>query len=264
MADSPKLDITYLEEGQASAEVTVNDGTNRLDALVFLSIEDRNLTAPPGGENDGEVWLVAAGGTGTFLGHDGEFGIYSSGYTFVAPSEGWVMWVKDEDVLLYYDGAAWKNVMIHTLFDAHTILAATADNTPVALTIAEQRVLGRITSGNITALTAANLYSILNDTHSLRKVTAGITAGTTQSQGQVPLVSDINEVSVCANVNDVVTMPSATAGLEIFIRNNGAQTLQIFPASGDDINKTGVDSSVTLAVGASVRYVAIDAVNWYS
>jgi len=39
------------------------------------------------------------------------------------------------------------------LFDAHTIIAATADNTPAAVTVAEQRVVGRVTGGNIDDLT---------------------------------------------------------------------------------------------------------------
>lgn len=48
------------------------------------------------------------------------------------------------------------------LFDANTILAANADNTPLALTIAEQRLVGRITGGNIAALTAAQVRTLLN------------------------------------------------------------------------------------------------------
>jgi hypothetical protein len=67
-----------------------------------------------------------------------------------------------------------------------------------------------------------------------------------------------------ANANDVVTLPSAGAGMRIKIRNNGANTLQIFPASGDNINGTGVDASVTLAAGASVTYDTADSTNWYS
>lgn len=39
------------------------------------------------------------------------------------------------------------------LFDAQTILSATSDNTPVALAIAEQRLVGRLTGGNVAALT---------------------------------------------------------------------------------------------------------------
>lgn len=41
-------------------------------------------------------------------------------------------------------------------YDAHSILYATTDDTPAALTIAEQRVVGRVTSGNIAALTLGN------------------------------------------------------------------------------------------------------------
>jgi len=46
-------------------------------------------------------------------------------------------------------------------FDANTILKADSNNTPVALTIAEQRIVGRITAGVITALTAAQVNTLL-------------------------------------------------------------------------------------------------------
>jgi hypothetical protein len=48
------------------------------------------------------------------------------------------------------------------LYDAHTVVYATSDNTPVALTVGEQTVVGRITGGNIVALTPAQLCSILS------------------------------------------------------------------------------------------------------
>lgn len=51
---------------------------------------------------------------------------------------------------------------IITRFNANTILAANADNTPLALTIAEQRLVGRITGGNIAALTAAQVRTLIN------------------------------------------------------------------------------------------------------
>lgn len=46
-------------------------------------------------------------------------------------------------------------------YNAHTILAATTDDTPVALTVAEQTLLGRITGGNIAALTVAQIKTLL-------------------------------------------------------------------------------------------------------
>ncbi len=50
---------------------------------------------------------------------------------------------------------------LKTLFDANTILKADTDNTPEALTVAEQRIVGRITSGVIAALTGAQALTIL-------------------------------------------------------------------------------------------------------
>lgn len=47
-------------------------------------------------------------------------------------------------------------------YDAQTILAATTDNTPVALTVTEQTFVGRKTGGNIQALSATEARAILN------------------------------------------------------------------------------------------------------
>lgn len=49
-----------------------------------------------------------------------------------------------------------------TTFDAQSILAAVLDNTPVAVTVAEQRILGRKTGGNIAALTGAEAAAIIS------------------------------------------------------------------------------------------------------
>ena len=95
-------------------------------------------------------------------------------------------------------------------------------------------------------------------------VTNAITASTTQSQGQGALTKTINRVTVCANANDVVTLPNNVAGRVCIIINRGAQTLQIFPASGDSINTGSVDASTTLAAAAKVEFVAIDGTIWES
>jgi hypothetical protein len=57
--------------------------------------------------------------------------------------------------------AAATTYVAQATFNAHTILYATTDNTPVALTVAEQTIVGRITSGNIDALTASEVMGIL-------------------------------------------------------------------------------------------------------
>ncbi len=53
------------------------------------------------------------------------------------------------------------DTVLKTLFDAQTVLTAVTDNTPVALSVTEQTVVGRITGGNIAALSAAQAKTLL-------------------------------------------------------------------------------------------------------
>lgn len=92
----------------------------------------------------------------------------------------------------------------------------------------------------------------------------GITASTSQSQGQQPLTASVNLVATVANASDTVTLPAAAAGRVCMIRNEGANTLQIFPASGDAIDGGAADAAITLAADAALILVAIDATDWYT
>jgi len=91
--------------------------------------------------------------------------------------------------------------------------------------------------------------------------TAAITASTTQTQGNGALTTQNNQVSVVGSTNDTVTLPTAVAGREVYIVNDGANTLQIFPASGDDLG-AGVDNSTTLVATENIRFITYDATNW--
>ena len=110
---------------------------------------------------------------------------------------------------------------------------------------------GGTIAGDVTLASALNL-----------SVAAGLTASTTQTQGQQALTKTINEVATCANANDTVTLPTAVAGQIVIVINNGAQTLKVFPASGDTIDEGAANAAKTQAAGANFMYVAQNATNW--
>lgn len=128
------------------------------------------------------------------------------------------------------------------------------------LTIAPTGLDTSIT-GNLAVSVNASAVDITSTGFIIRSVTAGITASTTQTQGQGALTKEFNQVSVCANANDTVTLPVAAAGKMCAIVNNGAQTLKIFPASGDNLG-AGVDTATTLAAAGKAIFIAYDATTW--
>ena len=97
----------------------------------------------------------------------------------------------------------------------------------------------------------------------LSQVTAGITADVGSAQGDGVLTSSYNEISVCVNIGDAVTLPLAIAGYKVTIINNGAQSCDVFPANGNDCGG-GVNTAVALAAGSNITYFAFDATNWES
>lgn len=98
MTNSALFEVELLQEGMDQAEIAVNEAIARIEALGQITILDRNLTAPPGGESNGDCYLVATGATGSWADKDGLIAIYQDGYTFVRPKNGWVLYIADENV----------------------------------------------------------------------------------------------------------------------------------------------------------------------
>jgi hypothetical protein len=80
----------------------------RIGALLHAAALDKDLTAPPGAPTAGDRYLIAAGASGAWAGHDGEFTLWDgAAWLFETPAEGWLVWVSDENLLYAYTGAAW-------------------------------------------------------------------------------------------------------------------------------------------------------------
>ena len=121
-----------------------------------------------------------------------------------------------------------------------------------------------IAAGTKLVITDSGLQ--IQDGRSQFSVETGLTASTTQTQGQGALGAEksIHEVSTVANANDTITLPLAQAGLFCFIRNAGANTLQIFPAIADKIDENAVNVSITLATNSSLLCYATGTLQWYT
>ena len=105
---TPNLALPELVASQAQKHVTVNEALNALDGLVQLAALDRDLAAPPALPAEGQRWLVAAGASGDWAGHDNEIAAWQDGaWAFHAPNVGWLAYVVDEGALLAFTGSGW-------------------------------------------------------------------------------------------------------------------------------------------------------------
>lgn len=105
---SSQLSLPYIQPSQAQKHVTHNEGMQLLDAVVQLSVIDRNLTAPPALPQDGDRYIVAVGATGAWAGWDLNV-VYRTGGAWLrlTPRTGWLVWVTDEAALLVWNGISW-------------------------------------------------------------------------------------------------------------------------------------------------------------
>jgi hypothetical protein len=117
---------------------------------------------------------------------------------------------------------------------------------------------------DVTLISASSTDTLTNKTITALKVgvSAGNTANVNSAQGDNPITTTFYEIATCANAGDACTLPTAAAGLVVIVANNGAESADVFPASGDDINKAGVNTAYALDSGSNTIFICEDALDW--
>jgi len=92
---------------------------------------------------------------------------------------------------------------------------------------------------------------------------ASVTAGT-NAQGQGALTNDYNVITTASSNPSGVTLPTATTGRRIVIVNKGANSVNIYPATGGSIDALAANASIALTVGGVMEFNASSTTQWYS
>jgi len=92
----------------------------------------------------------------------------------------------------------------------------------------------------------------------------GITAFAGGGQaGAYQLSAANNKVATVATTADSVKLPPAKAGLEVQLRNSGANSMQVFGISPDTINGVATGTGVAQAAGLSASYFCPADGEWF-
>ena len=137
---TPRLGLPYVAAAQAQKHIPINESLARLDGLVQLAVESRAVAAQPASPAAGGVWILPAGATGAAWAGvaAGTLMRFEAGtWEMLAPAEGMQAWIKDENQMIAFDGAAW--VPLSATFRSLTA-AATPNLANTRLEILEQEV----------------------------------------------------------------------------------------------------------------------------
>lgn len=92
-----------------------------------------------------------------------------------------------------------------------------------------------------------------------------LTAHAGGGQGSATAITTtIARFNTVATAADSAVLPAAAAGLNITVINNGANTMAVFPATGDAINSLAANTSFSVAPGGVAEFFSTVAGFWHS
>ena len=118
--------------------------------------------------------------------------------------------------------------------------------------------------GGFTTLSASgnvNGANINATTYSVTGVTTGISASGSVQGDATALTTAINIVGT-VSAGQGVRLPTAVAGMVVYVTNDSATTLNVYPASSASINAASTNVAYSLPTKATVQFVAATTSRW--
>ena len=155
---------------------------------------------------------------------------------------------------------------VNTVVAGNTTLVVTGTGANITgtISVSGNANVGNLgTAGLITATGNVTGGNVITSKYLINSIQTGISAaGSTQGTGTA-LANTVNIVSTVSSGNGVV-LPTAIAGMTIYITNTSANSLLVYPASGATINELATNAGYTQATKATIHYVAASSTQWYS
>lgn len=126
-------------------------------------------------------------------------------------------------------------------------------STAISANVSPNLTLNTVTTGTLTE-TGGILFS----------TTTGITAAGADQAGATALTTTSLSVVSTVAASTGVRLPTAVIGMRITVRNTGANTLNVYPATGAAIGTAGTNVAVNIVAGASATYAATSTTQWYT
>ena len=260
-------DVSIDINGQTSILASLDD------EVLLNDVSDNNSLRKTSIRNIME--LSAPGGLDTYVQYN-DNGIFGgdSGFTYDGAGGITLSSISSSDDLTLTPGgtgnvnlAGTNQAISNSTGTANTRCLSFASNSATIYGISSTQFISTGATGWTIQPASSKTFSVTTDSASMsgipfcRTYTATQTASTTQTQGQGALTTEYNLITTVANANDTVTLPSMVAAQYCVVCNAGANILQVFPASGDDLGN-GTNVATYISPGSFMSWVAFDTFTW--
>ena len=127
---TPRLDLPFLQAGQALKNITHNEALLRLDAGLYLSCSDMAANNLPSDPAENLVLLMSQTPETALTHQAGQIAVFTSGrWMWFTPKAGWSLWDVTDETLCIFNGTAWVKPFPDTAPEnlSHLGLNATAN-----------------------------------------------------------------------------------------------------------------------------------------
>ncbi len=248
MADTKISDLPAVTTPAATDEFAVNQGgTSKKEtrAQIHTLESGEHLVLPA--ESDAVTPTITLGvsGSGIYAPNDTQIQMSIGGVQLNAFASAWI--IRDTSTTgpgLLNEGASATNpTAVPSRGDVDTGIGG---NNSDQLSI----IAGGVEGLRLTEVSSAIIHSCQAD--------IGLTAHTDSIQGAGVILSSYNVYSTVGTTGDAATLPAVFTidpSTVIYVKNDGANSMDIFPANGDDAG-AGADTAVAVAAGDFAVFMA--------
>lgn len=124
-------------------------------------------------------------------------------------------------------------------------------------------ITGNINVNNISSTGDVTAVNIKSESYFISSVNTTTNAAG-GSQGTATVIN--KEITVVNTVapGTGVALPTNTGGFRLVVINNGANSLNVYPNSGGQINSGGPNAPYVLAAGGKLEFFSTSATQWYT